>query len=75
MAAKEIKLEDAIKKLSEIVKKLENNESELDESLKLFEEGVALARNCHQKLDETEKKIEVLTKASNTGVETKPYSK
>lgn len=71
---KEVKLEDALKRLSEIVKSLEQNECELEDSLKLFEEGVSLTRQCHQKLTEAEKKIEILTKVSTEGVETKPYS-
>jgi exodeoxyribonuclease VII small subunit len=34
----------------------------LEESLKLFEEGIRLSRFCNQKLDEAEKKVEILLK-------------
>ncbi len=74
MKPKDIKLEDALKRLTEIVKLLEQNECELEESLKYFEEGVALTRACHSKLTDAEKKIEILTKVGVDGVETEPLS-
>lgn len=67
------KFEDALKRLGDIVKNLEQNESSLEDSLKLFEEGVGYVRECHKKLTEAEKKIEILTKVSGDAVETKPY--
>ncbi len=69
---KDIKLDDALKRLSDIVKSLEQNDAELEQSLKMFEEGIALTRSCHVKLTEAEKKIEILTKATSEGIETKP---
>ena len=69
----EFKFEDSLKRLGEIVRVLEQNEASLEDSLKLFEEGVSLARNCHGKLSEIEKKIEILTKVNPDSVETKPY--
>ena len=68
----DIKLEDALKRLTEIVKALETNEAALDDSLKLFEEGVKLTRACHAKLTEAERRIEILTRVTPQGVETKP---
>lgn len=68
----EMKLEDALKRLAEIVKRLEQNDCELEDSLKLFEEGVSLTRKCHAKLSDAEKRIEILTRVSPEGVETKP---
>lgn len=70
--AKDFKLDEALKRLSEIVKGLEQNDSELEQSLTLFEEGIALTRSCHAKLTEAEKKIEILTKVTSAGIETKP---
>lgn len=70
----EIKLEDALKRLAEIVRALEQNECALEDSLKLFEEGVSLTRACHSKLSEAERRIEILTRVSPQGVETKPLS-
>ena len=44
--------ETALKRLEEIVKKLENGELSLDSALQLFEEGIKLSRFCHTKLEE-----------------------
>lgn len=57
---KELKFEEALAKLEEIVRQLESGELSLEESLKLFESGVALARLCSQKLDEAEGKLQIL---------------
>lgn len=70
--AKEFKLEVALKRLGEIVKSLEQNESSLEDSLKLFEEGVGLTKECHTRLTEAERKIELLTRVTADGPETKP---
>ena len=56
------KFEDAMKKLEEIVGRMEKGEMPLNESLKLFEEGVKLTRFCSQELQKAEKKVELLTK-------------
>ena len=65
--------EDAIKRLETIVHKLEAGETPLEESLKLFEEGMGLIRYCQQKLDEVEKKVELLIKNEQGEFETKPF--
>jgi exodeoxyribonuclease VII small subunit len=56
------KFETALKKLEEIVRKLEGGELPLDDSLKAFEEGVKLAGFCSTKLNEAEKRIDVLNR-------------
>jgi exodeoxyribonuclease VII small subunit len=56
------KFETALKKLEEVVKRLEGGELSLDESLKAFEEGVKLAGFCSGKLNEAEKRVELLLK-------------
>lgn len=56
----ELKFEEALVRLEEIVRNLEQGEASLDESLLLFEEGVRLARFCNEKLDEAEAKIEIM---------------
>jgi exodeoxyribonuclease VII small subunit len=55
-----IKFEDAVKRLEEIVNSLETGQLSLDESLKIFEEGVSLSRLCNKKLEETQQKLEKL---------------
>ncbi len=61
----EIKYEDAVKELDEIVSKLENGTVSLDESIKLFEKGTKLAGICSDKLKKAEHKITMLTKENN----------
>lgn len=52
--------EDALRRLSEIVEKLEDGELPLEDSLKLFEEGVRLARTSQSRLDTAERRVEEL---------------
>jgi exodeoxyribonuclease VII small subunit len=70
----EPKFEEAFQKLEAIVKKLEEGNLSLEESLKSFEEGVRLSRFCSKKLDEAEKKVEILLKASNGRLVPKPFA-
>ena len=53
--------EEAVERLEEIVKALESGKSGLDETLRLYEEGIALVRECNEKLDGAEQKIRMLT--------------
>lgn len=66
------KFEDALKKLEDIVRKMESGDIPLDEALKSFEEGVRLIRFCSAKLEETERRVEMLLGKEN-GLETKPF--
>ena len=52
--------EKAFQQLEKIVQRLESEELPLDDSLQLFEEGIRLSRFCNQKLEEVEKKIELI---------------
>jgi exodeoxyribonuclease VII small subunit len=56
------KFETALHKLEEVVKRLEGGELSLDDSLKAFEEGVKHAAFCARKLNEAEKRVELLLK-------------
>ena len=56
----EMKLEEAIRRLDEVVKTLDSDRLDLDESLKLYEEGVRLVRACHEKLSDAERRISAL---------------
>ena len=53
--------EGAIAELESIVKKLEEGDIPLEQSLALYERGVQLSRFCHARLEEAERRIEVLT--------------
>jgi len=52
--------EAAIAELEAIVKKLEDGELPLEKSLELYERGVQLSRFCHARLEDAEKRIEIL---------------
>lgn len=67
------KFEDALNKLEKIVSKLEEGDIPLEESLKLFEEGIRLSRFCNQKLDEAEKRVEILLKGKNGILKPHPF--
>ncbi|HOI75613.1 MAG TPA: exodeoxyribonuclease VII small subunit [Syntrophales bacterium] len=54
------KFEDALEKLEQIVRRMEAGEMTLDESLKAFEEGIRLVRLCNARLDDAERRVEVL---------------
>ena len=68
----EEKFEEALKKLEEIVKEMESGDLTLEESLKSFEEGVRLSRFCAKKLDEAERRIDILLK-NEEGLEIQPF--
>lgn len=57
---KEESFEEALRRLEEIVQRLEGGDLSLEESLRVFEEGVRLARVCSQQLDLAERRIDIL---------------
>ena len=68
----DIKFEDALQRLEQIVDQLEAGNLPLEESLKVFEEGVGLARRCAKYLEEAEKRIELLTRDEQGVLKTEP---
>jgi exodeoxyribonuclease VII small subunit len=65
--------EKAFKDLESIVQRLESEELPLDESLRLFEQGISLSRFCHQRLEEVEKKIELILADAKGQPRTEPF--
>ena len=61
MAEKKKTFEQAMTRLEEIVALLEKGEAPLEESLKLFEEGTGLMKQCSTLLDKAEQKVTKLT--------------
>lgn len=59
--------EEAVKRLGEIVASLERGDLSLEDSLRLFEEGVKLARVSQEKLDAAQKKVEQLIGVDDQG--------
>ena len=68
----DLRFEDCLTRLEQIVSALESGNLPLEESLKVFEEGVALARRCVKYLDEAEQKIELLSRDEAGTVQTRP---
>jgi exodeoxyribonuclease VII small subunit len=55
-------LENSIKRLEKIVESLEDGSVPLEEAMKMYEEGIELARGCIEKLTQAELKLKKLTK-------------
>ena len=69
---KNLTFEKALSRLQDIVAELEDPEKGLDASLVLFEEGVALSRLCRGRIDEIEKRVEVVLKETPDALVTAP---
>ena len=67
------KFEDTLAELERIVQRLEDPDVFLDEAVALFEDGIKLSRFCFQKLDEVEKRVDMLVKDEQGGVATRPF--
>lgn len=65
--------EEALKRLEEVLEALEHGNLGLEDSLKAFEEGVRLVRFCHAKLDEVERRVELLLKDEAGRLFTRPF--
>ena len=57
--------ESSLAELEQIVEQLESGELPLEESLRLFESGVKLSRECRDRLTDAERRIEILMKDGN----------
>lgn len=57
--------ESSLKELEKIVEQLEGGDLPLERSLELFEQGINLSRDCQKRLDEAERKVELLLKDSD----------
>lgn len=64
--------EASLNELERIVKRLEDGDLALEESLKLFEDGVRLSRECRERLTNAERRIEVLMKGPDGTVSLEP---
>lgn len=62
MTEKQLDFEEALARLEEVVKELEDGGLSLEKSLELFEEGVKLVKFCKMELDQAERKIEIVLK-------------
>ena len=70
----DLKFEDCLTRLEQIVVSLEGGNLSLEESLKVYEEGVSLARHCARYLDDAERRIEILAKDDAGSLGTRPFA-
>ena len=61
----QIDFESSLKKLEGIVSKLENNDINLADSVKSFEEGIKLVKDCQKQLNDAELKVQKLLENGN----------
>ncbi|MBM4304583.1 MAG: exodeoxyribonuclease VII small subunit [Deltaproteobacteria bacterium] len=66
--------ERTLKELEKIVNELEKGETPLEAQLKSFEKGIALSRECLTRLEEVEKRVELLTRNPQSSLGTTPFS-
>jgi exodeoxyribonuclease VII small subunit len=71
--SQELKFEEAIADLEQVVEQLESGDLSLEDSLTAFEKGVGLVRYCNQKLSEVEKKVELLVKDKQGQLQLKAF--
>ena len=65
-----MKFEESIKRLDEIIEKLENNETSLEEAIEIYRKGAALLGNCRKQLEQAELLVTVAD-GENDDTETK----
>lgn len=61
--------EESLAELEKIASKLESGDLGLDEAIKEFEKGIKLSKECSEKLDQAEKKINILVQGENGELE------
>jgi exodeoxyribonuclease VII small subunit len=70
----DLTFEECLARLEQIVADLESGNLPLEASLKVFEEGVALARHCGRYLEDAERRIEILAKDESGALGTRPFA-
>lgn len=73
MAKKNVRFEDSLAELEQLVDRMEQGNLPLEDALALFERGVALARACQKSLQEAEQKVQILVTEAGQS-ELKPYN-
>ena len=61
-------LESAMQRISEIVNAMEEGNLPLEKLIDCYEEGIALVKECQEKLDAAEKRIQIITRDARGGV-------
>jgi len=74
MSAEEQGFEEALAALEARVRKLEGGDVPLEQALQLFEQGVELARTCHEQLEAAEQRVASLVRGPE-GIEERPLDR
>ena len=72
-ATSPIKFEEALKQLERIVADLEKGEAPLEAQLQSFEKGVSLSRDCLKRLEDMERRVEILVAGGEGKLATAPF--
>ena len=67
------KFEAALEELEQVVEQLDSGELSLEDALAAFEKGVGLVKYCNEKLNEVEKKVELLVKDKEGKLQLRPF--
>ena len=73
MAEKKVSFEQAMDRLDQIVRRLEQGDVPLDEALDLFEEGSRLVKKCSAQLEKAEQKVSRLLAGPDGEVRAEPF--
>ena len=65
--------ESSLEELERIVRQLEQGELTLEKSLELFEQGVKLSRDCQERLNQAERRIEILMRDNQGRASVRPF--
>lgn len=70
--AKKLNFEESMKKLEDIINKIESSDTDLDSTIKLYKEGIELSKYCMDKLNKSEEEVALLIKTMD-GFELQPF--
>jgi exodeoxyribonuclease VII small subunit len=74
MTDKPKNFESSLEELEQIVRELEQGELTLEKSLELFEQGVKLSRECQERLNQAERRIEILMRDNQGRPTVRPFA-
>ena len=68
-----VKFEELIERLESEVKKLESGNISLDEALSSFEAAIGLVKQCNEKLEKAERRVQILVESADSTVTDRPF--
>ena len=73
MAKQTFNFEASLKQLEQLVQQLEQGNLSLQQSMQVFEQGIALTRECQQSLDQAEQKVQILMQDNQGEMVEQPF--